>query len=826
MPRLTVNFVVLLLTWSRHAGAQAPDSDFVERGPRFLLASAAAPVPVRVDVIKTPVLRQSISLDLNGVALGDALREISAKAGMQLAFSNTMLPAERTVTFRADHITVAAALTEVLVDAQVDVLFSRNGRAVLVRRADFQGGTVSGRVADAKTGKAVPNVSVYLEGTRWRTNTGEDGTYRLVDVTAGAYTLTASRIGYAKQRRSLTVAAGQEVTADFALQAAATELDEVVVAGTVVPTERKAIPTPISVVTGDEIEEKGYQRVEQLFRGDIPGVIAWDEGSHHYLSDINIRGASSLNYFNSVKTYIDGVEVADPQYLATIDPASIERIELLRGPEGSTVYGAQALSGVMQIFTKHGTLNTPQPQVEAKVAAGEIQSQWGNTAQTDNSLAVSGGGQEFSYRLGGGFLHNGDWAPESKSTNGSLYGSIQGTTGALTTEVSARYYSKSVSFAESPLLASYAYFSKPFNQINSVRQQTEGITFKYAASAHWQHRLVLGYDRTGYEYYLTKPRFVTPADSFLYVYRSDETKASVAYNTTYEVSLGPATRASLTAGADHWNYHLDGFFASGLTQTNNLSSAPGGQVSRSQYDNSGYFAQGQLGVWDAVYLTAGLRAEDNQNFGKDFGLFWAPRVGVSYVRMLGDITAKARVAYGTAIRPPDPGTTQNVVTSFSTQLANPNLGPEEQRGVDGGVELYFGQRGSLEANYYHQTAINLIDVVVLPESTYTYQNQNVGRISNTGWEFQGRINGGPLSLTGTYSITRSMVEQLSPTYGGDLRAGDQMLHIPKYIAGATLSYGLPRTAISLEATHIGSWTEFTPTGALDIDATTRPVQEL
>jgi len=86
------------------------------------------------------LLRQSISLDLNGVALGDALREISAKAGMQLAFSNTMLPAERTVTFRADHITVAAALTELLIDTQVDVLFSRDGRAVLVRRAaEFPG---------------------------------------------------------------------------------------------------------------------------------------------------------------------------------------------------------------------------------------------------------------------------------------------------------------------------------------------------------------------------------------------------------------------------------------------------------------------------------------------------------------------------------------------------------------------------------------------------------------------------------------------------------------------------------------------------------------
>ncbi len=114
----------------------------------------------------------------------------------------------------------------------------------------------------------------------------------------------------------------------------------------------------------------------------------------------------------------------------------------------------------------------------------------------------------------------------------------------------------------------------------------------------------------------------------------------MAYNTTAELPLGRAVRSLLTAGADHWTYHSAGFYADQVTQTNNLS-APGSGF-RYQYDNTGYFAQGQLGVWDALFVTAGLRAEDNQNFGKDFGLAWAPRVGVSYVGTVGDLTAKAR----------------------------------------------------------------------------------------------------------------------------------------------------------------------------------------
>src|SRR3989442_15058757 len=175
---------------------------------------------------------------------------------------------------------------------------------------------------------------------------------------------------------------------------------------------------------------------------------------------------------------------------------------------------------------------------------------------------------------------------------------------------------------------------------------------------------------------------------------------------------------------------------------------------------------------------------------------------------MGDITAKARVAYGKAIRPPPPYANQTVKTSSYIQLSNPNLGPERQVGTDAGLELYFARRGSLEITYYDQTAIDLLDAVVLPDSVYTYQYQNVGRIKNKGWEFRGRVDAGELSLTGTYSITTSVVRTLSPTYGGDLRPGDEMLHIPGHTAGVGLGYRWGQAAVDLAMTYIGSWTEY------------------
>jgi outer membrane receptor protein involved in Fe transport len=811
MSRLTAYLVPLFLACTRLVGAQTPDSDFVERGPRFLLASAAAPVPVRVDVTRTPVLRQSISLDLNGVALGDALREISAKAGMQLAFSNTMLPPEKTVTFRADHITVAAALTEVLVDAQVDVLFSRDGRAVLVRRADFQGGTVSGKVTDAKTSRAIANVSVYLAGTHWRANTGEDGAYRMVDVAPGTYTLTASRIGYAKQSQSVTATAGQETTVDLTLSAAATELEQVVVTGTVVPTERKAIPTPISVISAQDIERENLQRVDQVFRGQVPGAFAWDLGAYDNQSLVGVRGASTLTGYPTIKTFIDGVEVANPSLVNTIDPTSVDRIEITRGPQASTLYGAGALNGVMQIFTKKGQLGLTRPEVTATLAGGSIGGfdGQGTALQTDNVLSVFGGGEEMSYNLGGSYRHTGEWLPSYGSTDWSVSAGTQTHQGPLTLSGSARYTDRSYDYPWDTRLQQYSPWSRPFYETDFVRQQTYGVTASTQATKNWEHSLTIGYDQSYYGTNQLQPRFRTPADSFLSYTSVNETKTSVFYHTSLNFRLSGAMAATATAGVDYDVYDYIASYTSGATTTTgNLDGST--SVTRAPWSNTGYFSQVQGNLGDRLFLTAGLRAERNPNFGAAFGTAWSPRVGASYVTAVGTTALKVRASYGESIRPPDPGERDGVQTPSYVILASPNLAPERQRGVDGGVEVY-GRRASLGVTYYNQHAIDLIAYVTAqppPGDTLpTSQYQNISRVKNEGWEFETRLDLGPVRLAGTYSITKSTVQKLAPDYPGPYQVGDRVLGIPYTSAGATVTYSpVPRTILTASLTYFGHWT--------------------
>src|SRR4051812_37876665 len=105
----------------RAMNAQEIASASYERGPRFLLATATKVVPVNVS--RTPVLARRLNLELEGATLKQALAEIVAQSGLVLAYSDDAVPLEKHVHLRAEAITAAAALTDVLFDAGVDVVF-------------------------------------------------------------------------------------------------------------------------------------------------------------------------------------------------------------------------------------------------------------------------------------------------------------------------------------------------------------------------------------------------------------------------------------------------------------------------------------------------------------------------------------------------------------------------------------------------------------------------------------------------------------------------------------------------------------------------------
>ena len=771
-----------------------------------------------------------VSIAVDGGQLEAVLRDIARQAGVSLVYSGSVVPLTAVVSLRLERVTPSAAFEAALRGTSVVARQVSHDQVVLTRAPRSEkrdgaarpwavdSGIVSGRVTDTTTGLALAGATVSLGGSNGRKTvvTGEEGRYRFSGVPPGPYELRVQHLGYGPVTRSVSVADGREAIADVTLTPAPGSLARVVVTGTVIATEVKSVPNPVSVITAADIERQRISRVDQILRrGLAPGGVAWELGTTDYINSMTVRGTSSLlgaGSTNAVKLYIDGVEVADNLFSA-IDVSSIERIELIRGPQGSTVYGSDASGGVLQVFTKKGSTALARPHIDAKVSVTETESRYhpGRAPQQDHSLTIRGGTEAIGYNLGGSYARGGGWVPEYRTETPSLYGGARVAQGAFALDVSTRYHARIVRPARNPVLVSagYAPFRTPLYLENEYRNRTFGIRMQYAPVPWWEQHLTLGFDQTHSAGHNTQPRRRTATDTLVLVNEAANEKGSVAYNTALRGNLGRHVSATLTLGADHYTDTYSGYSTSGAYRSSGFvrfDSRFPPSLSRGQWSNTGYFAQGQVGVWDALFVTGGYRTDDNENVGRDYGTARSPRVGVAYARALGRSTVKLRAAYGESTKPPAAGAATLDIPGFRP---NADLAPERQRGSDYGVDLDFGGRASLGATYYDQVGEDLIAIVVVdPRSVpQVSQYQNVGRVNNRGLELDAAVRLSRLDVHGQFTTMRSKLAALAAGYTGELKVGDGLPGVPRRSAALTATYDVfGRTALTAGVTHIGSWT--------------------
>ena len=214
-------------------------------------------------------------------------------------------------------------------------------------------GSITGKVVDARTGEPLPGVNVVVEGSIYGASTAIDGHYIIEKLPPGVYTLRASMIGYKNRtHKDVRVQINREATVDFQLEETLIEMDPVVVIAGKTKQRLDQANVSISVVTAREIERRNAIDIKEALE-TAPGV--------NFIGDqINIRGSSGFTFGigNKVLLLLDGV----PVYAADtgefnwdmLPPLDIEQIEVLKGA-GSTLWGASALGGVVNIITKDPT---------------------------------------------------------------------------------------------------------------------------------------------------------------------------------------------------------------------------------------------------------------------------------------------------------------------------------------------------------------------------------------------------------------------------------------------------------------------------------------
>jgi len=185
------------------------------------------------------------------------------------------------------------------------------------------------------------------------------------------------------------------------------KVDPVVVTATTVATPAEQLGVSLNVIPGEDFKTYQYSAIDDAFR-NIPGVTVTQQGSYGKLSTLSIRGANS----SQVVILVDGVRVSSPTLgqtdLSDISPDLIERIEVIRGGQ-ATLYGADAIGGVVNIITKKGT---------GPPFAATLENMGGNYDTFHNRLTASGSYKIFNYSITGSHLEsNGQFQNDNANIN-------------------------------------------------------------------------------------------------------------------------------------------------------------------------------------------------------------------------------------------------------------------------------------------------------------------------------------------------------------------------------------------------------------------------
>ena len=223
-----------------------------------------------------------------------------------------------------------------------------------------QARSVTGNVTMEGTLQPFVGVAVTVKGTRIGTLTNERGFFSL-RVPVDAETLVFSYLGYATEE----VPVGDNVAVVMSQEAIG--IEGLVVTALGVRREKRSLGYSVQDVTGDELMEVPEMNIVNSLKGNVAGVQITDAGPTGGSSRIVIRGAGSITGNNQPLFVVDGVPISNASganfgfggidygnAASDIDPANVEAISVLKGPNAAALYGSRAAAGAVVITTKSG----------------------------------------------------------------------------------------------------------------------------------------------------------------------------------------------------------------------------------------------------------------------------------------------------------------------------------------------------------------------------------------------------------------------------------------------------------------------------------------
>lgn len=443
-------------------------------------------------------------------------------------------------------------------------------------------------------------------------------------------------------------------------------LEEIIVVSSRVPMPLREIGTSVSAISASEIQFRGFTSLYDVLRTQ-PGVAVTNTGGLGSPSAVRIRGEEGYR----TRAYIDGIDVSDPSGIQMspnfehLMSAGINRVEILRGPQG-LMYGADG-GGVINIDTVRST-DGFTGTVEAEGGRYDSERLAASVAGGNDAVDFAATAQDFSTE---GFNARQDDLTRDKDgyDNTTLHGRVGfNVTDSLRLELVARDVDGE---GEYDNCFNAVTFAQSNDCTNEYEQQAwrAGVSFEHGSLTH-----ELAYTSTE-----TDRKFLAAgAPSF-----GDGT--GELDRTSYIGTWNASEDINLVYGVD---LRTDAF--------------DNGAADRER-DQDGYYAEYQGNHLENVYVTAGVRYDDNE----DFGTHTTYRLSGAYLFRVGPGDMKLKAAYGTGFRAPSLYELNYNETGFPP-ASEVDLDAEESEGYDIGLVWATDNGVYLEATYFDQDIDNEI----------------------------------------------------------------------------------------------------------------------
>jgi len=653
--------------------------------------------------------------------------------------------------------------------------------------------TITGTILDP-SGAAVAGAQITLEkGTHGppvaRAVSGPEGRYEL-SVPAGSYRLRVVRPLFASNEQEVSLAAGErrELPVRLALDRTSAS---VIVTAEPIPAAQQSVAAPVDVITAQDISQREASTVPEML-GILPGVSFGQSSRVGGVTSFFLDGGNS----NYTKVLVDGAPLNAPGGFVDFSPFTLDnvsKIEVVHGAE-SVLYGSDAMAGVVQIFTARGTTTTPQL---------DLVGEGGSLHSARGSATLSGLAGPFDYSAG-----YARYDTEGQGVNNDFRNqTFSGNFGWQFSNTDSVRLTLRDNTSEGGVQGQILFTPPELNEFSGLHDFTSALSGDFTTGSHWHHHV----DVT--ESYLSQT-FENPLSSFFLapdpfdectgMPRSPHAVPSAnfcdftfsSFNQFNRVDIDAQTsyigrKGSVTAG---YTYEIENGWLSDIG-------------SHARRNNQAGYIEARYRLWERLTATAGVRAEDNSNFGTRV----VPRVGLAFLARKGDSdfgATRLHFTYGEGIKEP------SFDQSFGTDPCfpgNPNLSPERSDSLHAGVDQSFaGDTFRVSLDGFYNRFHNMISFgeTTLPNCSFagTYFNTDLARAAGVNLNAEAKPARW-LRITAGYAYDDSLVINAPNATDPAEIPGNRLLRRPLNSGSLTANAAYRRLNFNFAGYYSGSRTD-------------------